>query len=61
VKDCRFLELYQIKEPTADGFRTINSFRCKLGHEIPLSGCPENCPDYEPQMPDHHHPPMPPR
>jgi hypothetical protein len=54
MDNCRFLETKQIKDQTIEGFKTITSYRCKLGHYIPLDGCRDNCPDYEPQIPNHH-------
>ena len=52
MKDCRFLESYQIEKQSLNGIEFVTSYRCKLGHEITLRGCPENCPDYESQTPD---------
>ena len=59
MNDCRFLESYQIEKPTMDGIEYVTSHRCRLGHEIPLDGCLGDCPDYEPQMPGPHQPPVP--
>lgn len=59
MNDCRFLESYKIERPTIEGKEFVDSQRCKLGHEIPLDGCVNDCPDYEPQMPDPHKPPSP--
>jgi len=36
------------------GLEYITSQRCKLGHNILLDDCPEDCLDYESQMPDPH-------
>jgi hypothetical protein len=45
---CKFLERYRVPTVTLDGNDYIESERCRLGNEIPLDGCVENCPDFEP-------------
>jgi len=45
---CKFLERYRVPTVTLDGNDSIESERCRLGNEIPLGGCVENCPDFEP-------------
>ena len=59
LKNCRFLESYEVEKPTLEGPVYVTSQRCRLGHELPLDGCLETCPDYEPQMPELHKPPIP--
>ena len=48
MKKCRFLEQYRIPLVAGDGEDFMESERCRLGNEIPLGGCIENCPDFEP-------------
>jgi hypothetical protein len=48
MNTCKFLEKYRIPTVTLDGNDFIESERCRLGNEIPLGGCVENCPDFEP-------------
>jgi hypothetical protein len=45
--NCKFLERYRIPIGSIDGNDFIESERCRLGNEIPLGGCLENCPDFE--------------
>ena len=44
---CKFLERYRVPTVTLNGNDYIESERCRLGNEIPLGGCLENCPDFE--------------
>jgi hypothetical protein len=48
MRNCRFLEHYRVPMASLDGEIFIESERCRLGNDIPLGGCVENCPDYEP-------------
>ena len=50
MRKCRFLEQYRVPTVTVDGEVFIESQRCRLGHEIPLDGCLQNCPDFEPEL-----------
>lgn len=45
---CKFLEKYRIPIVTLNGDDFMDSERCRLGNEIPLGGCMEHCPDFEP-------------
>jgi len=45
---CKFLEQYRIPTVTLDGEECVESERCKLGNEIPLGGCLDDCHDFEP-------------
>ena len=47
---CKFLEQYRIPTVTLNGGEYMESERCRLGNEIPLGGCLDNCPDFEPVM-----------
>ncbi|VVB61104.1 Uncharacterised protein [uncultured archaeon] len=44
---CKFLEQYRIPTVTLDGEEHVVSERCRLGNEVPLDGCLEDCPDFE--------------
>ena len=46
---CKYLEKYYIPTGTRDGKEFIKSERCRLCNEIPLGGCLEDCPDFEPR------------
>jgi hypothetical protein len=48
MSTCRFLERYPTLTVPEGGRDFIESERCRLGNEIHLDGCPENCPDFEP-------------
>lgn len=48
MNKCKFLEKYRVPTVTLDGDAYIESERCRLGNDIPLGGCLENCSDYEP-------------
>jgi hypothetical protein len=48
MSTCKFLERYRIPLISGDGAEFMESERCRLGNEIPLGGCLENCPDFEP-------------
>ncbi len=48
MNKCKFLEHYRIPTVTLNGDDHIESERCRLGNDIPLGGCVENCPDFEP-------------
>lgn len=48
MNKCRFLEKYRVSTFTLDGAAYVESERCRLGNDIPLGGCVENCSDYEP-------------
>ncbi len=48
MNKCRFLEKFRIPLVTGNGGDFMESERCRLGNEIPLDGCVENCPDFEP-------------
>ena len=47
---CKYLEQYRIPTVTLNGKEYVESERCRLGNEIPLGGCLENCADFEPRM-----------
>jgi len=47
MEKCKFLEKYRIPIVTLKGDDFMESERCRLGNEIPLGGCLENCPDFE--------------
>jgi hypothetical protein len=44
----KFLEKYNIPTATLDGKEYVKSERCRLGNEIPLGGCLDDCSDFEP-------------
>jgi hypothetical protein len=44
---CKFLEQYRIPTVTLNGSEYVVSERCRLGNEIPLGGCLNDCPDFE--------------
>lgn len=47
MNKCKFLEHFHVPTVTLDGDAFIESERCRLGNDIPLGGCVENCPDFE--------------
>jgi len=46
---CKYLEQYRIPTVTLNGEEYVESERCRLGNEISLGGCLDNCPDFEPR------------
>jgi hypothetical protein len=44
---CKFLEQYRIPTVTLNSEEYMESERYRLGNEIPLGGCLDNCPDFE--------------
>lgn len=53
MSECVFLESYEMEKPTMVGSEPVICQRCRLGYEIPLSGCPDACPDFTPLKPGH--------
>lgn len=46
--NCKYLEQYRVPTGTLNGKEYAESERCRLGNEIPLGGCLDDCPDFEP-------------
>ncbi|HIH29137.1 MAG TPA: hypothetical protein HA260_04975 [Thermoplasmata archaeon] len=48
MNKCKLIEQYRIPLVSHNGDNFMESERCRLGNDIPLGGCLENCPDFEP-------------
>lgn len=48
MSKCKYLEQYRVPTTTLNGDDFMESERCRLGNDVPVGGCLENCPDFEP-------------
>jgi len=45
---CKHYKPTIIEHITTHDVEYVKSEKCKLYHEIPMGGCTESCPDFEP-------------
>ncbi len=48
MPECEHCKPDLIENPLTDRTEHVKTHKCDLGHEIPLGGCPEDCPDFKP-------------